>query len=319
MGHRKAGKAAVIPLDFSIGGSCRQEHTVLYFNPNWCELAEFLENPLCELYNYRKKFKSSGVDWNLKGPVTAYFEPVTPFGRGVADDYDVSKKVARDRFLALSGVGVKALDDENLDDGAFMIEFAPFTRSLFIAYLPPKVCIDKIEHTRRDPCGSPVMNHYPHGSSLTKITLGKVSVTTTATAHFDIGRQPKERAGFIVDHLENPARSCQLLNLHRSNNVCFPTALTPEDHDIPVSTPNHTTGLDPFRIRPSNVALSGGSGTGLDPRYMLPRMFVEDIDNTDMPFVCGIAPISVEVVDDQPVNFLGTITLKNYPPPSTQP
>ncbi len=317
--NRLPGKASVVTLDYSFPEQSRKEHSILYFNPNWDELVDFLTDPLGMLKEYEKLFPDPLVAWELNAPVTARIEPVSTFGFGPsAKMVNPGRLSSTQRFMNMARTdGIvgqvsfeEALQTPELLNGAFLLEFAPHTRSLMIAYLPPASKFPEIAEARNQPNAAAAQGYYDTptpdypGGRLTQSILCFVEQTQTATVHFDIGQLPRMRAGFIVDHLENPARTCQRLNAQFGLGGKIANATMAAE-----GTPGMSS-LEPEVELPKTFNIRAG-----DVRKRLPTMFVEDIDNTGTPYVCGIVPVVTDDPDDPNHLFLGDVVLKDYPPP----
>lgn len=304
--NRQPGQASIVTLDYSMPEGLRKEHSILYFNPNWDELEDFLADPLGMLKLYEGLFPNSKVAWTLNGPVTARIEPITTFGLGPGARVSEMSKEQRFEALAnLSPEGGAAMEqviqDPVLKKGAFLLEFAPNTRSILIAYMPPSEKVHEIDLLRGMANDSPPQGRFQGG--ITMSTLCFVKETQTATVHFDIGRSPRYRAQFIVDHLENPILTCQRLNdKFGKGGVIANTPLEKEGPILGASAVPKVKLMDAFNIRTGDVW------------KRLPSMFIEDIDNTGEPYVCGIVPVAFDDPNDPDHLFLGDIVLKDYPP-----
>jgi hypothetical protein len=217
-------QAAMLPLDYT---PTRRELSTVFMSPHWASLQELLTDPCRYLQAQGKTWpqvdnqQESDYPWKLLAPATALIRwvgespetlvaaraslPLTFFtALGGGDGGSDGNGLTSDGILTLiRNVGanpqvVRDALDEVFPDGFYMADFALDTHTIEIFYHPAPV--------RKDDDGAPIRWYQGEftNSVLIKVPSdGPGTNLPSATLHFDVGRDPAERAQFIMDYLED--------------------------------------------------------------------------------------------------------------------
>lgn len=331
--------ASILPLDFTEKNlPSRRENSIL-FMAEWGDLEGLLAYPV-EVLRYfetrwpqRPKRGYPRVDWKVNQPVSARFECGYRKPKSTETILDVESYSTLIRCFVILGGSMEEAHTETqarmethftgqtvapfmpqfvfiqvvidfiqnmLKEGAFYVEFAPHTSSLYIKYFPP------IRGTVTIPATAQAVMSKPKASRVTgdftKTTIRLLKDTTTGIAHFDIGADPLNRARMIVNHLEDPCWICQKLNNDNENVFLGESYLIAEGKEIVLNDLDEVPLPKPFSISATN------------PDDAFPNLYVEELGTSNTGFVCGMAPI----IETNDFYYLGDVSLKLYPPPPPQ-
>ncbi len=234
--------SAIIPLDFGT----KVEHTVVIFEPDWTQLIPFLTDPQTYIKKASKRWKQDAkLSWDLNTPATAWIKPVT------TDLPTMVRWLELGAFLGWEGIPQQPYgttdaattlnytfhelwnNNQDVQKGCFLIEFAIDTSVVTISYLPPKAL-------QLNP-PTPAQRHYQ--GTFSNATVSECSTATpltmsSAVVHLDLAKSAKgkaasDRAEVIVDLMESRQWFIDLLN----NRSCFTVdfALTPEKEVLKVA------------------------------------------------------------------------------------
>jgi len=358
----KLRSATIIPLDYTITGEpTRKEHSIVFFSRDWDELADLLSVPVAFMTEMQQRWtqlfpchpERPPIDWEFTCPINVtlkYGYSNLPATLAVAhvlgkvpkklkgQELTELTKIAQDlpvKFYDLPGLLLllQLIDEiaEELADGFFYAEFAPRTSALTIKYYPPMGCFQDISQTICDAEGDPEPKRM--NKAFTQATLGLLGDTkAVGTVHFDIGTSQSDRGKFIVDHIENSVRTCQILNRgvqdedgtwDRSLNLAR-LKLVPERGTIEIRSCHRAPRLKKFNIVDDGSPTINGLGDGkkMSPVQLLavgplvmPTVYAEGLETPADMNVCGQGV----VMESDGTYVLGDLVLKDYTPPTTNP
>lgn len=194
---REPREASILELDYVE----RTEHSVVIFSKNWNDLTALLHNPTSFLRNIESLWPqdyNSYLAWTSGTPITVCLEP------GYERD-EHTRRVASIVGMDVGDVGFMQLRDllqspaseNNVAQGAILVEFTIDTRTIFVRYFVPTVKPASLTFTNG------VTN--PKDAILPP-TLSRVSTAGNpdiGSLHFDIGNNARKRADYVVDYIVN--------------------------------------------------------------------------------------------------------------------
>ncbi len=242
-------------------------------------------------------------------------------------------------FLTLQQIA----DTVDLTGGYFLLEFAPRTRFMTIKYGPPQKNLNEFYASYVDPGREPAKGRMPIFTRATFGVLGDQwksqddASPQPGILHFDIGRPgyaAQDRAAFIMDHLENPARTCQVLNqgrqMDQGNSMVgdgniYTAALrffnqgqtipiselaaAPIDSKHPFNVANPGDWPDPSKVDAETSAVRALAA--LNNSQVMPSLTVEGMSTNDPSQVCVVGP----TCPLSGANQIMSLNLKDYIPP----
>ncbi len=349
--------ASIIPLDYSTPDETRLEFSIGFLSTDWESLLDLIASPetflaereaLWPQTNEHPDRLGQRVQWKLLTPITMRITPargslpaVIKSARSLGLSIQDAQKEAKESISAsnpelspstvdhhttarMSEILSKKVSDL-APDGAYLAEFAPFTYMIRIHYWPPHRCSAATAASAADPTG--VAPAGRHNEPYTKATLGLIGDSDVAgTLHFDLGKGNLIRAKFIMDHIENSARTCQKLNSEFKELFLVNTEFVPEGGTIVVRELGSQTHkpvnilqtpaegvvgqVDP-RAPSASVSTDGTS----TPDVTYPSITVDGVSSSNDCYVCNLMDIT-----DTPSTFVaGDLDIKIYCPPPIPP
>jgi hypothetical protein len=331
--------ASIIPLDYSTPDQTRLEFSIGFLSTDWESLQELLSTPESFLADRQDLWPQENelperigqrVKWKLLTPIMMHVAPARgslpaviksarSLGLSVSEAQNEAKQaVSADQVIAKMAEILSKKVSDLAPEGAYLAEFAPYTYHLKIHYWPPNWCSAATAASAADPTGTPPdgRNNDPY----TKATLGLIGETDVAgTLHFDIGMGNEVRAKFIMDHIENCARTCQKLNTEFEELFLVNTEFVPEGETITVrelgsqthkpinilQTPSAapTAAID---SRAPSVRLAQDATS--TPEVTFPTIIVDGVSNSDGCYICTL----MDVTDTPSAYVCGDIDMKIY-------
>lgn len=183
------------------GGPKHTEHAFIYVSDQWSELLSLLESPCAFLR--MKGSENSPIAWELLESTTVIVEPMN-----TTHDTEIRSRYLLDLAIpaARTRVAWEKADREeirrSLIPGTFIVEFAAYTRTLWIRYWLPL------------PADIPPKRF--KGQFVAPVTHAPISGLPVGNMHVDIkrdlGKTEKHRAQFILDYIEDGNRFTDDLN-----------------------------------------------------------------------------------------------------------
>jgi hypothetical protein len=278
--------ATIIPLDYSMNGEPRKEHSIAVAVPDFAKLMELFESPGTYLNKLGESFvqvvrpPNKFIDWVFRPnvPVAARVESIYEFLSSGSSQfqYDTLRGLSivamclnlkldqlfqafsehagglRESHLEMEAtmafrLAVEEVISKAFPKGGFIAEFAPGTSSLHVIYVPPPESLGKLAGAIANPSAPPALGTYQ--DKFTMVTVGMLQEMPVGTAHFDIGKGRAAQAKFIVDHLENCGRTCYHLNNDHPAYYNFNADFVPRNGVIDPKQVDPSTNHRAFTIK----------------------------------------------------------------------